>query len=158
MKGKTILIRDLQEEINTELQKFVGKKYKDAEYIGWWRSAAEDILNNHQIREIKTKIWDIVADVDEHGVYLGLDSIATCRVNCDRDKRIKYGPGRGKIICMSVEFREDILNMTLDEARRYLLNEKRNECVERLKNICVAAQKEIDDAEKAISDLISAEF
>lgn len=74
------------------------------------------------------------------------------------DKRIKWGPGRGKVNSLSISFRDDILDMTLDQARKFLFEEKRDECIQRLKGICAEAQKQLDEADAGITELMAAQF
>ena len=86
------------------------------------------------------------------------DRIASLDVELQKDKRYKYGRGRGKLIYMSVAFRDVLLDMTLGEVRKFLFEKKRDECVERLKKIREDASKECEDAANKIAELLEAEF
>lgn len=159
MKGKQMTIRALQDEINSALEKYAGNKYNDNDHIKWFRNEVLCILDKHNIKEMHPYAWEIVLDASEQGVSLSTgDRIAKLSADLNRDKRVKYGPGRGKVNSLTVSFREDILDMTLDQARKFLFEERRDECIKRLQDICMEARKQFDEANAAIVELAAAQF
>lgn len=57
------------------------------------------------------------------------------------------------ILSMAVAFRAELLPLTLDGARRFLLEEKREECMKRCAGIRDEAMQEMQKAEAELSRL-----
>lgn len=159
MKGKQITIRALQNEINSALQDYFGEKYIGTDYLKWANDTINEVFNRHEIKELRYWQRWIVLNAEECGVSLDTSNrIAALDVELQKDKRYKYGCGHGKLICMSVAFHDELLDMTLSEVRKFLFEKKRDEYVERLKKIREDASKECEEAANKIAELLEVVF
>lgn len=159
MKGKQITVRALQDEINSGLCELFGFRYEGIDYLGRAHEIINNVFAKYDIKEIRTWQRWIVPNAKEHGVELGVvDKIAVIDVELQKDKRYKYGAGRGKLICISVNFGDKFLDMTLSDVRKRLFEEKRDGYVENLKKIREKASKECEDAANKIAELLVVEF
>ncbi|NCC69610.1 MAG: hypothetical protein EOM14_15735 [Clostridia bacterium] len=138
MKGKQFTVQELQDAINKRLEQFNGKKYEDTEYHGWYAKEIKEELSERGITELRPTTWGIVVDFSENGLFFFQDNMAKIEAEFNRDKRFKYG-GRGTIVFLRIAFRSDLLKFTMDEARRFLLEEKRDETIMKLKEQRAAA-------------------
>lgn len=90
-------IKELQDTLNERLKKFEGQRYEGKasipDYHKWYKSEIEAALADLEIRFFRVATWKIVAEID--------------------------GPGEVKSIL--VRFREGLQNMTIEEARVFLL-------------------------------------
>lgn len=158
MKNKKLTVSELQEAINKRLATFAGRKYVETEFHSWYaREIAEEFFTQG-IKELRPSTWGIVTDMSEQGVSFFAERVAEVEIDFKRDKRFKHGAGRGVILSMAVAFREDLLPLSLEDARRLLFNEKRDECVKRAEEIRRNAAREADEAATEIARMITLEF
>ncbi len=158
MKGKKITVAELQEEINKRLAAFNGRKYTDTEFHSWYSAEIGRVFTEYGITELRPATWGIVTDMSEEGICFFADRVAEVNIDFKRDKRFKYGAGRGVILSMAVAFRSELLPLTLDEARRFLFIEKRGERIKKLTEIRDNAAYDLEKAEKEIARLQGLEF
>lgn len=158
MKGKEKTIRELQEEINKRLEQFSGKKYEGTQYHSWYHNEISRVLLENRITEIHPITCSIVLDATEQGISTFRKEIAKVNIEARKDKRFKYGGGRGVIFSISAEFREDLLPLSLNKARRVLLEETRSEYIKNIEAIRDNARAELEKAEQDIARLASVRF
>lgn len=158
MKNKHFTIMELQEAINKRLAAFDGRKYKDTEYHRWYAAAIAEEFAERGITEIEPATWRIVTNMSEGGVHFLCDTVAEVKAELKRDKRYTVSAGRGTVVSLRVAFRSDIARFTLDEARRFLLEEKRDEYVMRLKAEREEHARAAEKAAAEIGRLLSLEF
>lgn len=137
MKNKQFTVAELQEAINKRLSGLAGRKYEGTEFHSWINGEIAAELEERGITELRPSVWGIKPDmIKESGVSL-YDDIAKIKAEFKRDKRYKYG-GRGVLLSAAVEFREELLPLSLDNARRFILNEQR----EKMMKNCAEARDE----------------
>lgn len=158
MKNKEFTVAELQEAINGRLAAFAGRKYTGMVFSNWINSEIAAEFEARGITELHTTILRIVANMSEQGVSLFSDAVAEVKVDRKRDKRIKYAEARGVILSAVVSFREELLPLTLDSARRFLFDEKRQENIKRLEEVRRNAAREAEEAATEIARLITLEF
>lgn len=153
MKNKDFTVAELQEAINKRLGAFAGRKYEDTEFHSWYGREIAAEFEARGIKELRPSTWGVVADFTEQGLSLFAERAAEVNIDFKRDKRFKYSAGRGVILSMAVAFRAELLPLTLDGARRFLLEEKREECMKRCAGIRDEAMQEMQKAEAELSRL-----
>ncbi len=158
MKDKKLTVSELQEAINKRLAVFAGRKYVETEFHEWYAREIAEEFTVRGIKELRPSTWGIVTDMSEQGISFFAERVAEVNIDFKRDKRFKYGAGRGVILSMAVAFREDLLPLSLEDARRLLFNEKRDECVKRAEEIRRKAAREAEEAATEIARLITLEF
>lgn len=118
-------IKELQDTLNERLKKFEGQRYEGKasipDYHKWYKSEIEAALADLEIRFFRVATWKIVAEIDGPGeVRVSFETVASVELDIKRDRRYKHdGPGEVKSIL--VRFREGLQNMTIEEARVFLL-------------------------------------
>lgn len=159
MKGKQMTIRELENKINEELKQLDGRKYEGTDHFSWSRDLIQQVLVDNDIQEMKTYLYWITLNIENPVLSLGSsEHIATIHASTKADKRIKYGAGRGTINNMVVAFDNELLDMTMDEARKHLVEKKRAECLERLKKYREDLSMEMKMATTQIIDLMAVEI
>lgn len=158
MKNKKLTVSELQEAINKRLAVFAGRKYVETEFHSWYAREITEEFNAQGIAELRPSTWGIVTDMSEQGISFFAERVAEVNIDFKRDKRFKNGAGRGVILSMAVAFRKDLLPLSLEDARRLLFNEKRDECVKRAEEIRRNAAREAEEAATEIARLITLEF
>lgn len=136
MKNKQFTVAELQEAINKRLSGLAGRKYEGAEFRSWIGREIAAEFEERGITELRPSSWGISPDmIKENGVSLHSD-IAKFKAELKKDKRYKWKAGRGVLLSAAVEFREELLPLSLDNARRFILNEQR----EKMMKNCVEAR------------------
>lgn len=158
MKNKVFTIAELQEAINKRLSQFVGQKYEGTQFHSWYAREIEAELEKRGIKELRTTTWAIATDLSEQGVSLFVERVAEVKIEFKRDKRFKYSAGRGVILSMAVAFREELLPISLDGARRFLLNEQREKYMKRCAELRDNAMREMQEAEIELERLKGLQF
>ena len=123
MKNKEFTVAELQEAINGRLAAFAGRKYTGTIFHEWINGDIAAEFEARGITELRPSVWRIVTDMSEQGVSFFSDTVAEVKIDRKQDKRIKYAEGRGVILSAAVSFREELLPLTLDGARRFLFDE-----------------------------------
>lgn len=123
----TTKIKELEDAINRRLEKFDGRKFNSTtsgsspEYHRWYAEEIEAELKERGINIFVPRVWKIVAEIDGPGeVKVSYKPIADVEVNAKRDRRYKFG-GPGVIQTIRVHFEEELLGLTIEEARVHLL-------------------------------------
>ena len=158
MKGKKIAVAELQEEINKRLAAFNGRKYAETEFHSWYSAEIGRVFDEYGIKDLQPTIWGIVTDMSEAGISFFAERVAEVNIDFKRDKRFKHSVGRGVILSMAVAFRAELLPLTLDEARRFLFCEKRDEIIKRVTEIRDNAAHDAKKAEEELARLHGLEF
>ncbi len=159
MKNKQFTVAELQEAINKRLSALEGQKYEGTQFHSWFAHEINAEFAERGITELRPSAWCVKADgVEESGVSAGYDDVARIVAEFKRDKRYKWGAGRGVILSVSVEFREELLPLSLDSARRFLLNEQREQYVKNLTEIRNKAVQDAREAEAEIERLKGLQF
>lgn len=125
MQNQQTTVSELQEAINRRMGKFANKDYKDTEFHAWAAREIEGELKARGIRWLKPCVWGIMAHVNDQKVEFW-DRIAETNIEFKRDKRCTVN-GRGKVLSMKVAFWAELLPLSLEEARKALLERKRRE-------------------------------
>lgn len=133
MKNKQFTVAELQEAINKRLSGLAGRKYEGTEFHSWFNREIAAEFEERGITELRPSVWSIKPDmIEENGISLcGYGDIAKINAEFKRDKRYKWSAGRGVLLAAAVEFREELLPLSLDGARRFMLNEQ---CEKMMKN------------------------
>lgn len=158
MKNKELTVAELQEAINARLSVFAGRKYTGTQFHEWVNGEIAAEFEARGITELRPSTWRIVTDMTEQGVSFFSDEVAETKIERKTDKRIKYAEGRGVILSAAVSFREELLPLSLDSARRFLLEEKRQEYVKRMEEIRQKAVREAEEAAAEIARLLKLKF
>ena len=159
MKNKNFTVAELQEAINKRLAALEGRKYEGTEFHSWFAREIAAEFEERGIKELRPSTWEIKADnVRENGVCVGYDGIAKIDTEFKRDKRYKWSAGRGVILSVSVQFREELLPLSLDSARRFLLNEQRENMMKNCATIRDEALKTMQEAEAELERLKGLKF
>lgn len=153
MKNKAFTVAELQEAINKRLGVFAGRKYIETEFHSWYQREIAAEFEAREIKELRPSTWGIVTDMSEQGVSFFADRVAEVNIDFKRDKRFKNSAGRGVILSMAVAFRAELLPLTLDGARRFLFEEKREEYMKRCAGIRDEAMREMQKAEAELERL-----
>ena len=125
MKNKQFTVAELQEALNNRLSGLAGRKYEGTEFHSWINGEIAAEFEERGITELCPSVWSIKPDmIKESGVSI-YDDIARIKAELKRDKRYKWSAGRGVLLAAAVEFREELLPLSLDGARRFMLNEQR---------------------------------
>ena len=130
MESGRMTIGQLQEQINRRLGKFAGRKYDGTEFHRWYQREIGDLLREVGFAEMECRVWGICAVINDAIDYD--DRIAEIFICFKRDKRYTLGAGRGKILGIKAVFHDELLPLTCDDARRYLLEEERSKRIEKL--------------------------
>lgn len=157
MKNKQITVAELQEAINKRLAALSGRKYEGTEYGSWIVAAINAEFEERGIKELRPSVWGIKSDAEESGVS-HYDDVAKIKTEFKRDKRYKWGAGRGVILSVAVKFREELLPLSLDDARRFILNEERNEMIKNCERNREEALEALQEAEAHIERLKGLQF
>lgn len=128
--SKRMTIGQLQEQINRRLGKFAGRKYDGLEFHRWYQEEVGNLLREMGVAEMECRVWGICAVINDAIDYD--DRIAEICINFKRDKRYALGAGSGKILGIKAVFHDELLSLTWDDARRYLLEEERSKRIEEL--------------------------
>lgn len=158
MKNKQFTVAELQEAINKRLSALEGQKYEGAQFHSWFAHEINAEFAERGITELRPCVWGIKADdVEESGVSL-YDEVAQIKAEFKRDKRYKWAAGRGVILAVSVKFREELLPLSLDSARRFLLNEQREMMMKNCARNRDEALKAMQEAETELERLKGLQF
>lgn len=158
MKNKEFTVAELQEAINGRLTVFAGRKYTGTKFHDWINGEIAAEFEARGITELTPSVWRIVTNMSEQGVSFFSDTVAEVKIERKTDKRIKYAEGRGVILSAAVSFREELLPLSLDSARRFLLEEKRQEYIKRMEGIRQKAVHEAEEAATEIARLLKLKF
>lgn len=153
MKNKDFTVAELQEAINKRLGVFDGRKYEGVEFHSWYKREIDAEFEAREIKELCPSTWGVVAVFTEQGISFFSERVAEVNIDFKRDKRFKHSAGRGVILSMAVAFRAELLPLTLDGARRFLLEEKREEVMKRCAEIRDNAMREMQEAEAELERL-----
>lgn len=120
-------IKNLEESINRRLEQFGGRKFNSPtsgttpEYHRWYMEEIAAELEERGIHIFLPAVWKIVAEIDGPGeVKVSYKPVADVKVDAKHDRRYKFG-GPGTIQAIRVHFEEDLLGLTIEEARVHLL-------------------------------------
>lgn len=159
MKNKQFTVAELQEAINKRLSALEGQKYEGTQFHSWFAHEINAEFAERGITELRPCVWGIKADdVKENDVSVGYDDVARIVADFKRDKRYKWAAGRGVILSVSVEFREELLPLSLDGARRFLLNEQREMMMKNCARNRDEALKAMQEAETELERLKGLQF
>lgn len=153
MKNKVFAVAELQEAINKRLGVFAGRKYEGTEFHSWYQREIAAECEARGINELRPSMWGIVTDMSEQSLSFFADRVAEVNIDFKRDKRFKNSAGRGMILSMAVAFRTELLPLTLDGARRFLFEEKREERMKRCAELRDNAMREAEEAEIELARL-----
>lgn len=124
------IIKNLEEDINRRLEKFSGQKYNSSragstpEYHRWYMEEIEAEFEERGIHIFLPTVCKIVAEIDGPGeVNVSYKKIAEIKTEIKYDRRYKYGGGPGVVQAIRVHFEEELLSLTIEEARVHLLKE-----------------------------------
>lgn len=154
MKNKQFTVSELQEAINNRLSGLAGRKYEGTEFHSWFNREIAAEFEERGITELRPSVWSIKPDmIEENGISLcGYGNIEQINAEFKRDKRYKYG-GRGVLLSAEVEFREELLPLSLDNARRFILNEQREKMVKNCTEARDEALKTVRECEAELERL-----
>lgn len=153
MKNKQFTVAELQEAINKRLSGLAGRKYEGTEFHSWINGEIAAEFEERGITELCPSVWGIKPDmIKESGVSL-YDDIAKIKAELKRDKRYKWSAGRGVLLSAAVEFREELLPLSLDGARRFILNEQREKMVKNCAEARDEALKTVRECEAELERL-----
>lgn len=158
MKNKYFTVTELQEAINKRLCVFAGRKYEGTEFHSWYSREIAAEFEERGIKELRPSTWGIATDMSEQGVHFIAERVAEVNIDFKRDKRFKNSAGRGVIYSIVVVFREELLPLTLDGARRFLLEERRDEMAKQQAARRDEALRTVEQAEVELERLKSLEF
>lgn len=147
MKGKKTTVAALQEAINKRLGLFAGRKYEGAEFHAWYAREIAKELEARGITELRPCVWGVAAMIEGPSPLVVDDRIAEINIEFKRDKRYRNGPGRGVILGMEVVFPERLTGLTLEDARKLLLEDCRAEQVAQCRKRREKAIQEAAEAE-----------
>lgn len=153
MKNKQFTVAELQEAINNRLSGLAGRKYEGTEFHSWINGEIAAEFEERGITELCPSVWSIKPDmIKESGVSL-YDDIARIKAELKRDKRYKWSAGRGVLLAAAVEFREELLPLSLDGARRFMLNEQREKMMKNCAEVRDEALKTVRECEAELERL-----
>ncbi len=155
MKGKQITFSELQEKINKRLAAYAGRKYEGTEFHGWYSAEIAKLFAELEIAELRPTTWGVVADFSDAFSYY--ERVAEIKIDFKRDKRYTMNT-RGVILSIAAVFRPEILPLTLDAARRFLLTEQRDEMIKRCEDQRDEAKAEAERCEEQRAELAALVF
>lgn len=153
MKNKQFTVAELQEAINNRLSGLAGRKYEGTEFHSWINGEIAAEFEERGITELCPSVWSIKPDmIKESGVSL-YDDIARIKAELKRDKRYKWSAGRGVLLAAAVEFCEELLPLSLDGARRFMLNKQREKMMKNCAEVRDEALKTVRECEAELERL-----
>ncbi len=150
-------IKDLENAINKRLEQFDGKKYEGRvttpEYHKWYANEIAEELSDKKIDIFRPSTWKIVADIEGPGeVKVSFKEVAEVKVELKIDRRYSSG-GPGKVVKMRVHFQDQIQELTIEEARVYLLKCDLESRIAWYENERVRLEKELAEVKGKIEAL-----
>ena len=160
MKNLKMTVFDLENTLNQRLASMQGMKYNDVSYIHLAVSAIKEEFAAQGIENLHVSNWGICAfaEIPQIPCDCKTDDIARIRYELKKDKRIVNGPGKGVILSVSVAFREDLLPLSLEEAVRHVLNERKDDLLNNIREIRAKAVKTIEKCDTDIAILSNFSF
>lgn len=160
MKNLKMTVFDLENTLNQRLASMQGMKYNDASYIHLAVSAIKEEFAAQGIENLHVSNWGICAfaEIPQIPCDCKTDDIARIRYELKKDKRIVNGPGKGVILSVSVAFREDLLPLSLKEAVRRVLNERKDDLLNNIREIRAEAVKTTKKCDTDIAILSNFSF
>lgn len=155
---ENITIRELQDLINNRLERLSGRKYDGrkaarAEYHEWYMQEVAEELALHGIDFFLPAVWKIVAEIDgPEGVRVSFETVAKVEADLKADRRYKFG-GPGVVRSIRVEFCEKLQDLTVEDARVFLLKEELSARLAYCQKERERIAAELADIEKTISAL-----
>lgn len=156
----SLTIKELQDTINARLERFSGEKFDSrkgtaAMYHHWYMTEIAVVFAEKMVDYLTPVTWRVVADIDGPGeIKVSYQDVARVEVDAKHDKRYK-GAGPGTIRSIRVSFREDMLDLTIAQARVFLLKEDREKRLAYYRGERERLSAELDAAANKIADLVA---
>lgn len=158
-------IIELQDRINAALAQLDGRKYEAArhastEYHRMKAQAIGEALDGVDGAEfLGIGVYNIDADIDgSGGLRVAGEHVAKIRIDVKRNDGYERFHGPGTIKTIRVEFRDDLLDKTLEETRVQLLKEEKERRLAYLKGERERLAREIDETASKIAEIEAVEI
>ena len=160
MKELKNTMSDLEGALNQRLTFMQNMKYNGAGYVHLATSAIKEELAARGIENLHVSDWGICAfaEIPQIPCTCRTNDIACIRYELKKDKRIVNGPGRGVILSVSVFFREDLLPLPVEEAIKLVLNERKDDLLNAIREKRADAAKAVEKCDADIAVLNSFSF
>lgn len=159
-------IKKLQDRMNEALAEFDGRKYPAtksslSEYHHWKTDTIDAVIEATPGADfLGVGCWKVTADIYDGpgGLKVAGEDVAEITADLKPDARYKWGNGPGTVKSIRVAFRPELLDLTIEEARLFLLKEEKEKRLTYYKKERARLARELDETAAKIAEIEAVEI